>query len=283
MIGRSRKKSGRLILYNEREYIGQSVLCRRNDTMRLITWNVNGIRAVQKKGLEQILDYLDADIVCFQETKAQPDQIELNEDLYPVQIVNSAERKGYSGTMIASRMEPEEVHYGIGVDEFDHEGRVITARFAEFTLVNVYVPNSGDGLKRLEYRQKWDEAFSRYVKSIEGPVLLCGDLNVAPTALDYDPVYEGERSSGLTPEERCGYELGLGSFLQDAFRVLYPEERKYSWWSYYDRGRERGQGWRIDQWMVSDDLMVKVRDCRILDDVYGSDYCPVELDIDVHE
>lgn len=249
--------------------------------MRLITWNVNGIRALQKKGLEQILDYLDADIVCFQETKAQADQIELNDALYPWQVVNCADKKGYSGTMIASRLEPEAVKYGIGVDEFDHEGRVITARFKEFTLVNVYVPNSGEGLKRLEFRKKWDKAFADYVSSIEGPVLLCGDLNVAASDLDYDPVYGGVRTAGLTEEEREGYDQGLGAMLKDAFRVLHPEERRYSWWSYYDRGRDKGQGWRIDQWLVSDSLMVKVRDCRILDDVYGSDHCPVELDIDL--
>ncbi len=250
--------------------------------MRLITWNVNGIRAVMKKGLEQMLDYLDADIVCFQETKAQPDQIELSEDLYPYQYANSAVRKGYSGTLIASRIEPLSVVFGIGVEEHDTEGRVITAEFPEFYLVDVYVPNAGEGLRRLDYRVSWDQAFGAYVASLneKKPVLLCGDFNVARTPQDIWDQGEGEEgTAGYTPQEREGFEKNLLSFLSDSFRVLHPQSDQYTWWSYYSRGRERNQGWRIDYWLVSPRFMNHVRDVRILDDVYGSDHCPVELEI----
>lgn len=251
--------------------------------MRLITWNVNGIRAVMKKGFEQILDYLDADIVCLQETKAQPDQIELDEGLYPYQYINSARRKGYSGTLIASRIEPINVTYGIGIEEHDQEGRVITAEFEMFYLITVYTPNSGEGLKRLEYRQKWDEDFAKYVAGLESkkPVVLCGDLNVARGPLDIWDESDGINSAGYTKEEREGFETKLHPILEDAYRALYPDKTGYTWWSYYSRGREKNRGWRIDYWLVSPVLMPKVRSVDILDDVFGSDHCPVELDIDL--
>lgn len=249
--------------------------------MRLITWNVNGIRAVMKKGLEQILDYLDADIVCFQETKAQPDQIELSKDLYPYQYAFSAKRKGYSGTMIASRIEPAAVTYGIGMEEHDQEGRVITAEFPDFYLVTVYTPNSGEGLKRLDYRAEWDRVFAAYIGSLNKPVLVCGDFNVARSPLDIWDEADGLNTAGYTQVEKQGFEEGLQPIVLDVFRALYPEKRQYSWWSYYSRGRERNQGWRIDYWLASPMLLDKVRSCTILDDVYGSDHCPVELDIDL--
>ena len=249
--------------------------------MRLLTWNVNGIRAIQKKGFEQILDYIDADAVCLQETKAQPDKIELSEDLYPYQYVNSAERKGYSGTLIAARTEPLKVTYGIGVEEMDHEGRVITAEYEAFCLVTVYTPNAGDGLKRLDFRAAWDKAFADYIASLKKPVLLCGDLNVARGELDIWDEKDGFNTAGYTDTEKAGFENCLHPLLEDAFRALYPEKRQYTWWSYYSRGREKGQGWRIDYWMVSPSLMPKVQDVEILDDVFGSDHCPVLLDIDL--
>lgn len=250
--------------------------------MRLVTWNVNGIRAVMKKGLEQILDFLDADVVCFQETKAQADQIELSEYLYPYQYVSSAVRKGYSGTMIASRIEPLAVTYGIGQDRHDQEGRTVTAEFEECYLVNVYVPNAGENLKRLDYRHEWDEAFADYLKSLaeKKPVMVCGDFNVARTENDiWDQGVSEHNTAGFTDTEREDFENLLMPFLKDTFRELYPDQKQYTWWSYYSRGRENNQGWRIDYWLVSDSLMKDVQDVRILDDVFGSDHCPVELDI----
>lgn len=250
--------------------------------MKLITWNVNGIRAVMKKGLEQMLDFLDADIVCFQETKAQPDQIELDEDLYPFQYANSAVKKGYSGTLIASRVEPLNVTYGLGIEEHDQEGRVITAEFDDFYLVNVYTPNSGEGLKRLGYREEWDKVFSSHIDALneKKPVLLCGDFNVARNPEDiWDGGVLETGTAGFTDEERQGFENGLMKNMTDSWRVLHPEDRQYTWWSYYSRGRERNQGWRIDYWLVSPRFMDRVEDVRILDDVFGSDHCPVELDI----
>lgn len=249
--------------------------------LRLLTWNVNGIRAVMKKGLEQILDYLDADIVCFQETKAQPDQIDLSTDLYPYQYANSAVKKGYSGTLIASRIEPINVTYGMGIEEHDQEGRVIAAEFENFVLVDVYTPNSGENLKRLEYRQAWDKAFGQYIASFTKPVLLCGDFNVARTEMDIWDESDGIGSAGYSNEEREGFEQNLASQLSDAWRVLHPAEREYTWWSYYSRGRERNRGWRIDYWLVSPSLMDKVKDVEILSDVFGSDHCPVLLEINV--
>lgn len=249
--------------------------------MKLLTWNVNGYRALMKKGLENILDVLDADIVCLQEIKASPEQIELNEELYPYLYINSAKRKGYSGTLIASRYEPREVKYGLGIEELDQEGRVITCVFDTFNLVTVYTPNSQANLKRLDFRLAWDQAFLKYVTSLNGPVLICGDLNVARNSLDIFDEKDGLNGAGYSQQERDSFEQGLMKHFVDVFRSLYPNSQIYSWWSYYSRGRERNQGWRIDYWLVSPDLMNKVQDIRILDDVYGSDHCPVLLDIDL--
>ncbi len=248
--------------------------------MRLLTWNINGYRAVAKKGLEQILDYIDADIVCFQEIKAMPEQIDLNEGLYPYQYINSAKRKGYSGTMIASRTEPEKVVYGIGNEELDGEGRVVTVYYPDFALVDVYTPNSQDGLKRIDFRMAWDQAFKDYVCSIDRPVLICGDMNVARTPLDIWDEKDGLGSAGYSDQEKSGMEALLNAGFVDLFRQLYPEKREYTWWSYYSRGRERDQGWRIDYWLASKSIANKAKSVEILGDVFGSDHCPVLLTID---
>lgn len=247
--------------------------------MRLLTWNVNGIRALAKKGLEQILDYLGADIVCFQETKATEDQIELNEDLYPYQYAFSAQKKGYSGVMIASQYEATRVVKGIGIEEFDAEGRVITAYFGNFAVVCVYVPNSQDGLKRIDYRMRFDEAFGEYLRSIDVPVLVCGDFNVARTAQDIWDEADGIGSAGYSEQEKNSFEKNYLSTFEDVYRKLKPEGHDYSWWSYKSGGRARNEGWRIDYWLVSKDLLDKVQDIKILGDVFGSDHCPVMLNI----
>ncbi len=249
--------------------------------MKLLTWNLNGYRAVQKKGLEQILSLIDAQIACFQETKAQPDQIEMDEYLYPYTYINSAVKKGYSGTMIASLEPAEKVVYGLGIEELDQEGRVITAYFKDFALVTVYTPNSQNALKRLDFRQQWDEAFAAYCKSIDRPVLICGDMNIARTPLDIWDEKDGIGAAGYSLEERNNFENYLMDDFVDLFRELYPEKRQYSWWNYKTRGRDRNEGWRIDYWLASKELLPKVRSVQILDDVFGSDHCPVLLDIDL--
>lgn len=247
--------------------------------MKLISWNVNGIRACLNKGFLDIVDALDADIVCLQETKAQPDQIEIPEDLYPYQYAYSAVRKGYSGTMILSRIEPLHVSYGLGMEQHDTEGRVITAEFEDFYLVTVYTPNSGDGLKRLSYRMEWDQAFSQYVRSLKKPVLICGDLNVANEEIDIKNPKTNRRNAGFTDEERDSFKSNLLPYVKDTFRTLYPQKVQYSWWSYRFNARKNNAGWRIDYWLASESLMDRVKDSLILTDIYGSDHCPVELDL----
>ncbi|MBF0578601.1 exodeoxyribonuclease III [Erysipelotrichaceae bacterium RD49] len=249
--------------------------------MKLLTWNLNGYRAVQKKGLEQILSLLDAQIACFQETKAQPDQIEMDEYLYPYVYVNSAVKKGYSGTMIACLEPAQKVVYGLGIEELDQEGRVITAYFKDFALVTVYTPNSQNALKRLDFRQQWDEAFAAYCKSIDRPVLICGDMNIARGPLDIWDEKDGIGAAGYSDEERSNFENYLMDEFVDVFRELYPQKRQYSWWNYKTRGRARNEGWRIDYWLASKELLPKIQSIQILDDVFGSDHCPVMLDIDV--
>lgn len=247
--------------------------------MKLISWNVNGIRACINKGFLDIVDALDADIVCLQETKAQPDQIEIPEDLYPYQYAYSAVRKGYSGTMILSRIEPLHVSYGLGMEQHDTEGRVITAEFEDFYLVTVYTPNSGDGLKRLSYRMEWDQAFSQYIRSLKKPVLICGDLNVANEEIDIKNPKTNRRNAGFTDEERDSFKSNLLPYVKDTFRTLYPQKVQYSWWSYRFNARKNNAGWRIDYWLASESLMDRVKDSLILTDIYGSDHCPVELDL----
>ncbi len=249
--------------------------------MKLISWNVNGIRAAISKGFLEVLDLLDADVVCLQETKAKPEQIEIDESLYPYQYKYSAIRRGYSGTAILSRIEPINVTYGIGLDQHDTEGRVITAEFDDFYLVTVYTPNSGDGLKRLDYRMEWDKAFRQYILSLDKPAIVCGDLNVANEEIDLKNPRSNRRNAGFTDEERNSFKDNLLTILNDSYRTLYPEKVEYSWWSYRFRAREKNAGWRIDYWLVDDRLMDKVEDSKILTDVFGSDHCPVELDINI--
>lgn len=248
--------------------------------MKLLTWNVNGIRAIKKKGFEEIISILDPDFVCLQETKAQPEQIDLD-DLYPYEYIHSAKKKGYSGTMIMTYEKPVSVHYGINQEEHDQEGRVITLEYNDFYLIDVYVPNAGENLRRLEYRQEWDKAFGNYISSLDKPVLVCGDFNVANQEMDvYNEKLEKDKG-GMTKEERFGFNTYLLNQLVDVYRLKNPEERKYTWWSYYERGREKGEGWRIDYWLISPSLVDKVNSIEILDDIYGSDHCPVLLDIDL--
>lgn len=249
--------------------------------MKCISWNVNGIRAVLNKDFEEILYALDADVFCVQETKAQPDQIEVDCELYPYQYINSAQRKGYSGTMVFCKEEPVSVHYGIGEEKHDTEGRVITLEYPEFYLVTVYTPNSGAGLKRLEYRLEWDKAFSNYLLSLDKPVMACGDFNVANEEIDIKNPKTNHNNAGFTDEERDSFKKNLLSHFVDTYRSLYPDKVEYSWWSYRFKAREKNAGWRIDYWLVSKDLQDKIVDAKILTDVYGSDHCPVVLDIEV--
>lgn len=252
-----------------------------NIFMKLISWNVNGIRAVMKKDFVEILYALDADFFCIQETKAQPDQIEVECEYYPYQYAYSAQRKGYSGTMIFCKEEPLSVRYGIGIEEHDTEGRVITLEYENFYIVTVYTPNSGDGLKRLDYRMEWDVAFAYYLNSLDKPIMACGDFNVANEEIDIKNPKTNRRNAGFTDEERESFKKNLLVTYKDTYRTLYPEKIEYSWWSYRFKAREKNAGWRIDYWLVSPELMEKVQDAKILTDVFGSDHCPVELDIEL--
>lgn len=249
--------------------------------MRLISWNVNGIRAVTKKGFTDVLDELDADFVCIQETKAQPEQIELCTDNYPYQYISSAKRKGYSGTMILCKKEPLSIKYSMDAPEFDDEGRIITLEYPEFYLVTVYTPTSGDGLMRLNYRLAWDEAFGDHLKSLDKPVMICGDFNVANDAVDvrYPMMFRG--SAGFSDEERISFRKNLLNNFIDTYRALYPTKIQYSWWSYRGGARQSNVGMRLDYWIVSPELMDKVKSSRILTNILGSDHCPITLDIDL--
>lgn len=252
--------------------------------LRLVTWNVNGIRSVMKKGFEEIAASLDPDFFCLQEIKAMPDQVEIDDYLYPYRYINSAKRKGYSGTMIMTRYEAKSVSYGLGDFLEDDEGRVITLEYDNYYVVTVYTPNSKDQLARLDYRMKWDEAFGKYIASLneKKPVLLCGDFNVARGPKDIWDEADGIGSAGYSDEERNGFENNLLTFMSDAWRYLYPDTTdKYTWWSYVKRGRDKNRGWRIDYWLVSKQVEDKIKDVVIYDDIYGSDHCPVELDIDL--
>lgn len=248
--------------------------------MKCISWNVNGLRSVMQKGFIDILYELDADVFCIQETKAQRDQIEVYCGLYPYQYINSAERRGYSGTMVLCKEEPLSVQYGIDDSYFDSEGRVITLEYPEFYLVTVYTPTSSQGLKRLDFRLDWDIVFGNYVNSLDKPVMICGDLNVANEPIDIiNPMFTNY--AGFTPEERQSFkENVLDSFI-DTYRYLYPNKVQYTWWSYSGGARWKNYGWRLDYWLVSTELKDKVIDSKILDNIYGSDHCPIELDIDL--
>ena len=247
--------------------------------MRFISWNVNGLRAVLGKNFREAFEALDADFFCLQETKLQEGQVELELPGYHA-YWNYAEKKGYSGTAVFCRKEPLQVTYGMGIDEHDHEGRVITLEMGTFFLVCVYTPNSQDGLRRLDYRMAWEDDFLAYIKRLDAqkPVIVCGDLNVAHKEIDLKNPQTNRRNAGFTDEERGKMSTLLDNGFVDTFRLLHPnEEGAYSWWSYRFRAREKNVGWRIDYFIVSQRLAAQVAEASIHAEVMGSDHCPVEL------
>ena len=254
-----------------------------SDMKKFVSWNVNGIRACLKKDFYESVGRLDADIICLQETKVQPGQVELEMPGYH-QYWNYAEKKGYSGTAVFTREEPIDVAYGLDIPEHDTEGRVITLEFEKYYFITVYVPNSQDGLRRLDYRMKWEDDFREYVKSLDKikPVIFCGDLNVAHKEIDLKNPSTNHQNPGFTDDEREKMSVMLSSGFTDSFRHFYPDKTDaYSWWSYRFQSRERNTGWRIDYFIVSDSLIPNLRDAVIHSDIYGSDHCPVELDIEI--
>ena len=249
--------------------------------MKLISWNVNGLRACVGKNFMEDFKKLDADIFCLQETKLQEGQIELDLPGYH-QYWNYAEKKGYSGTAIFTKEEPLSVAYGIGIEEHDHEGRVITLEFEDYYLVTVYTPNSQDGLRRLDYRMQWEDDFLAYIKNLDEkkPVIYCGDLNVAHQEIDLKNPKTNRKNAGFTDEERAKMTTVLSSGFVDTFRYFYPDaEGIYSWWSYRFRAREKNAGWRIDYFIVSERLKDRLENASIHMEIFGSDHCPVELDL----
>ena len=249
--------------------------------MKFISWNVNGICACMGKGFMDFFNVIDADIFCLQETKMQEGQLELDLPGY-YQYWNYAEKKGYSGTALFTKEEPLSVTYGLGIEEYDKEGRVITAEFADFYFITVYVPNSQDELKRLDYRMKWEDDFLQYVKKLEKkkPVIYCGDLNVAHKEIDLKNPKTNRHNAGFTDEERGKMTAALESGLIDTFRFFYPDmEQIYSWWSYRFRSREKNAGWRIDYFICSESLKERLLDAKIHTEIFGSDHCPIELDL----
>jgi exodeoxyribonuclease-3 len=251
--------------------------------MKLISWNVNGLRAVWNKGFEEIFKNFDADMFCIQETKMQEGQLDVNFDGYKM-FLNSAERKGYSGTAIFTKIEPISVSYGIGIDKHDTEGRVITLEFENFYLVDCYTPNSQRELTRLDYRVEWEDEFRKYLKNLDRkkPVILCGDLNVAHKEIDLKNPKTNRGNAGFTDEERQKFTELLDSGFVDSFRYLYPDKIDcYSWWSYMGRAREKNIGWRIDYFVVSEKIKENIKEAKIHSDIFGSDHCPVELDIEI--
>jgi exodeoxyribonuclease-3 len=249
--------------------------------MKLISWNVNGLRAVMGKNFMEFFNEIDADCFCLQETKLQEGQIEMDLPGYH-QYWNYADKKGYSGTAIFTKREPLSVTYGMGIDEHDHEGRVITLEFADFYLITVYTPNSQDELKRLDYRMKWEDDFHAYLKGLEKtkPVVFCGDLNVAHQEIDLKNPKTNRRNAGFTDEERSKMTALTEDGFIDTFRYFYPEQITYSWWSYRFKAREKNAGWRIDYFLCSESLKDRLKDAKIHTEVMGSDHCPVELDIE---
>lgn len=250
--------------------------------IRLISWNVNGLRACVGKGFEDIFRELDADFFCLQETKMQAGQLDLQFDGYH-SFWNYADKKGYSGTAIYTRHEPLSVAYGIGIDEHDHEGRVITLEMPQFYLVTVYTPNSQDELRRLDYRMLWERDFQDYLLRLNAhkPVVVCGDMNVAHEEIDLKNPKTNRRNAGFTDEEREAMTRLLDSGFVDTFRRLHPDEVTYSWWSYRFRAREKNTGWRIDYFLVSESLAPQVSEAKIHTQIMGSDHCPVEVDLDL--
>ncbi len=251
--------------------------------MKLISWNVNGFRAVLTKGFNDFFDSIDADIFCIQETKMQEGQAEyLSKGYY--QYWNSAEKKGYSGTAIFTKQEPISVSYGLGIEQHDKEGRVITLEFDKFFFVGVYTPNAQDGLKRIDYRMEWEDAFREYLCKLDKkkPVITCGDLNVAHNEIDLKNPKANRNNPGFTDQERGKMDALLDAGFTDSFRYLYPDlEEAYSWWSYRFNARSRNAGWRIDYFLVSDRIAKDIQQAIIYTEIYGSDHCPVGLEINI--
>lgn len=251
--------------------------------MKLISWNVNGIRACLNKGFIESMTMLNPDIICIQETKAQEDQVDLSALEYH-QYWNSAIKKGYSGTMVLSKVEPLNFYRGINDEKHDQEGRVITLEYQDFYLVNVYVPNSQRELARLDYRMEWDDAFRNYLVTLATtkPVIICGDLNVAHEEIDIANPKTNTRNAGFTIEERNKFSDFLASGFVDSYRYLYPDKREaYTWWSYMRQARERNVGWRIDYFCLSKSLVSKLVDAKIYSDIYGSDHCPIAIELKI--
>ena len=251
--------------------------------MKFISWNVNGIRACITKGFKEVFEELDADFFCIQESKLQEGQVELELPGYR-QYWNYAEKKGYSGTAIFTKHEPLSVAYGLNIEEHDKEGRVITLEYEGFYMVTVYTPNSKDGLLRLDYRMTWEDAFREYLNRLaeDKPVIVCGDLNVAHEEIDLKNPSSNHKNAGFTDEERGKFTELLNSGFTDSFRYLHPEDVEYSWWSYRFKARERNAGWRIDYFLVSDSIKDKIDSASIHQEIFGSDHCPVELDLNIN-
>ncbi len=250
--------------------------------MKLISWNVNGLRACVGKGFEETFKTLDADFFCLQETKMQAGQLDLQFPGYR-SYWNYADKKGYSGTAIYTRHEPLSVSYGMGIDEHDHEGRIVTLEMPQFFLVCVYTPNAQDGLRRLDYRMTWDDNFRNYLLKLDQqkPVIVCGDMNVAHEEIDLKNPKTNRKNAGFTDEERQQFTTLLDNGFTDTFRWLHPEQVTYSWWSYRFQARQKNAGWRIDYFLVSNRLQQQIVSADIHTDILGSDHCPVELTINV--
>ncbi len=249
--------------------------------MKLISWNVNGIRACVNKGFKEFFENINADIFCIQETKCQKDQIELEFKGYK-SYWNSAEKKGYSGTAIFTKIDPIDVKYGIGIEEHDKEGRVITLEFEKFYMVNIYTPNSKRELERLDYRQIWEDEIRKYLLDLQKtkPVIMCGDLNVAHEEIDLKNPKSNRGNAGFTDEERAKMTKLLNSGFIDTFRHLYPKkEEAYTWWSYMGKAREKNIGWRIDYFIISKNIANEIKEAKIHPEILGSDHCPIELEI----
>ena len=249
--------------------------------MKLISWNVNGIRACLNKGFSEFFKETKADIFCLQETKCQPEQIELEFDGY-TSYWNSAEKKGYSGTAVFTKKKPINVTYGIGIEEHDKEGRIITLEFEKFFLITNYTPNAKRELGRLEYRMVWEDEIRKYLLELnkKKPVIMCGDLNVAHEEIDLKNPKTNKGNAGFTNEERGKMTELLNAGFTDSYRYLYPEKVEYSWWSYMGHAREKNVGWRIDYFIVSNDFKEKIKDAKIYTDILGSDHCPIGLEIE---
>ena len=251
--------------------------------MKLVSWNVAGFRACLKKGFEDFFNTSDADVYCLQEVKAEKEEIPFNPEGYHFYL-NTADKKGYSGTAIYSKKEPISVTYGMGIDEHDHEGRIITAEYEDFYLVNEYVPNVKRDLSRLDYRMVWEEDFKKYLKKLEEkkPVIVCGDFNVAHEEIDIKNAKANRGNAGFTDEERDKFTKLLESGFVDTFRYYNPDKKDmYSWWSYMGKAREKNVGWRIDYFITSKSIIDNVKNTEIYMDVFGSDHCPVGIDIDL--